>query len=359
VAGLTERFRAPLERGAGTPVATPAGLFVRTGLSFAAFEPGTGGPRWTVRVPDAPPEYDDLLTISEPHIVGDEVVGTWTGYGASGFLFSGLVTLQADTGMVEHGPATPGALQSLRGSAYATIEHELTKAGEFTTVGVDRLDGGDSWGGLTFEANGGVGTLGEDRLYVSVGGAVHAYDLTTACVPLYESGSPLVCEPEWVRPLSGTATPVVIGDDDTLYTGAGNALYAHRAASGGFRWRAFVGAVVNRAPALDGSTLFVATTDGRLNALPANGCGLVLCAPEWTTTAAAEPSTQPAVAGGVVYVGSVDGTVRAFDAAGCDTPPCAPLWTVNAGAPVTGGLAVYGGRLFVGTSTGLVGYGLA
>jgi hypothetical protein len=156
-----------------------------------------------------------------------------TAQGLGGFVSSTLVTLRADTGMLERRPAA-GSLQSVRGTTYASVERELTEIGEFTTVAVGPVEGG-GWGGLTFEANGGVGSLGEDRLYISVAGAVHAYDITTACLPQSPDGSPLICNAEWVRPVNGTPTPVVIGDD-TVYTAAGNTFYAHRARSGGFRW---------------------------------------------------------------------------------------------------------------------------
>jgi outer membrane protein assembly factor BamB len=162
-----------------------------------------------------------------------------------------------------------------------------------------------------------------------------------------------------VRPVNGTATPVVIGDDTTVYSGSGDgSVYALDAATGAIRWTAPVGSPVERTPALAHDTLYVPTADGRLSAVPAGGCGAAVCVASWTTAPAGVISVQPAVAGDVVYVGSANGTLRAFDANGCDAPTCAPLWTANAGAPITGGMAVYGGKLYVGTADALVAYGL-
>ncbi len=47
VGRLTEAFRVPLADGAGPPVVTGAGLFVRSGLSIRAFAPDNGAARWT------------------------------------------------------------------------------------------------------------------------------------------------------------------------------------------------------------------------------------------------------------------------------------------------------------------------
>jgi outer membrane protein assembly factor BamB len=152
---------------------------------------------------------------------------------------------------------------------------------------------------------------------------------------------------------------VVIGDSATVYVGSASGIvYSLNRAGGGIRWRSVVGSPITRPPALGGGTLFVASTDGRLSALPAAGCGSPLCDPQWRTATGSEITVQPAVAGGVVYVGSADGTVQAFDAAGCGGFTCEPIWTVHAGSPVTGGLAVANGRLYVGTADALVAYGL-
>ena len=116
VEGLVEVFRAPLADGAGPPVVTTEGLFVRTGLSIAAFEPRTGAPRWSVRLPSEPPgQYDPFFSVSDPYLAGEgRVLATQTTYQAGGFINAGLVTLQTGTGASTRRFAN-GALTSLRG----------------------------------------------------------------------------------------------------------------------------------------------------------------------------------------------------------------------------------------------------
>jgi outer membrane protein assembly factor BamB len=359
VGGLVEQFRVPLARGAGPPVVTSAGLFVRSGPSITALEPATGARRWSAVVPESyDPEDDWRYSVSEPHIGGNgrQVLATATTYRTGGFLDSQLVTLDAASGVPSRRTAA-GPLQSLRGDTMASIEYEAT--GDYpTTLGVAGVDGGPAWGGAAVEVNGGVGTLGVGRLFRSAGTEVLAYDTTTPCPPSGRPEPSRFCEPSWVRSLGAPATPVVIGDDATVFVGASGYVYALDAGSGAVRWRSVAGNEVQQPPALAGGTLYLATADGRLSAFRAGGCGSDVCPAVWTTPLAIRFSVQPAVAGGVVYVGAADGTVTAFDAAGCGAQTCAPLWTIDVGAPVSGGLAVEGGRLYVGTTDSLVAYGL-
>jgi outer membrane protein assembly factor BamB len=360
VGGLTERFRAPLAGGAGPPVVTTDGLFVRTGLSIAAFEPDDGASRWTVPLPAAGWE-DPSTTISDPHLVGGgtrQVVATVTTVREEGVHESQLVALDAGSGALTRRPAS-GTLGSLRGTTAATVDYAPGFGIEATSLQVTDLEGTATWGGLSFEARGGVASLGADDLYLATGDQVQEYDTTVACPPFSGTQPPFICQTTWVRPLGSPVTPVVIGDLDTVYVGSTNAVvYALSRLGGGIRWRSVVGSPITRPPALGGGTLFVASTDGRLSALPAAGCGSPSCDVQWSTATGSEITVQPAIAGGVVYTGSADGTVRAFDAAGCGAFTCAPIWTVNTGSPVTGGLAVSNGRLYVGTADALVGYAL-
>ena len=360
VGGLTELFRAPLAGGAGAPVVTTDGLFVRTGLSIAAFEPDDGASRWTVRLPPAG-WGDPSTTISDPHIVGGglrQVVATVTTVREEGIHESQLVTLATGSGSLTRHPAA-GTLSSLRGTSAATVDFAPGFGIESTSLQLTGLDGTKTWGGLSFEARGGIASLGEDDLYLATGDQVQEYDTTAECPPYFGTQPPLICQTTWVRPIGSPVTPVVIGDVNTVYVGSTNAVvYALNRSAGGFRWRSVVGSPITRPPALGGGTLFVASADGRVSALPAAGCGSPLCDVQWSTATGSEITVQPAIAGRVVYVGSADGTVKAFDAAGCGTSTCAPIWTVNTGSPVTGGLAVANGRLYVGTANAVVAYGL-
>jgi outer membrane protein assembly factor BamB len=363
VGRLTEAFRVPLTGTGGPPVVTPAGLFVRSGLDVVALDPGTGARRWTTRVPEAPPEFDEFLTISDPHVVdSDELIATETIYGASGVITVYLVTIAIDTGAVLGREYVTGALGSLRGRSAGLIVREICCEGtfDFTRIGVTDLDGGPAWGGTALEATGGTLSQGDGRLFVTTRNQVQAYDTTTPC-PLRDGGPLRWCPSLWARPLDAPASPVVIGDDATLYVVSGGLLFALNADTGGIRWLSdpFVGYGLTQSPALADGVLHVASTDGRLWAFPADGCGdAFFCPASWGTQAGPTVSVQPAVGGGVVYTGAADGTLKAFAAAGCGGDSCPPLWTADAGSGVTGGLAIHNGHLYAGTADSTVGYGL-
>jgi hypothetical protein len=137
---LTEAFRVPLDHGAGPPVVTNAGLFVRTGLSIAAFERGTGAARWSVRLPAAGVP-DDRASAGDPFIVDDErVLATTTVLYSGGFYAYEMVTLDTATGAAERRP-TRGALQSLRHPELA-VEGRSGRPSDLTTLFVEDVDGG-------------------------------------------------------------------------------------------------------------------------------------------------------------------------------------------------------------------------
>jgi outer membrane protein assembly factor BamB len=372
---LTELFRAPLPDGTGPPVASPAGLFVRTGPWVAAFDPRTGSPRWTERLlPEDTGPYEPET--SEVFILDhDRVMATYTVFGASHVRNDHRVTYATGTGAREEGGSW-GVLQSLRGPDMAVVAREQCCFGvDITSIRVASVLGGTGWGGVAAELTGGVASLGTGRLFVTNGSNVLAYDTTTACPPRSPQEPVPSCTSDWIRPLRAAAGPVVIGDDDTVYVGLGDGyVYALNARTGGVRWWANppsewqTSLPVTSAPALADGVLYAVTAEydeadpehpsGQLSAMPADGCGALECPVSWSAATDDQLWVQPAVAGGVVYVGSLDGTVSAFDAAGCGAPTCAPLWSADAGAPVTGGLAVYNGRLYVGTAAALVGYAL-
>ena len=357
VGRMTEAFRVPLVDGVGPPIVTPAGLFVQTGYSVAAYDPGRGTPRWSV--PLATGEEEGYVAhIEDPFVVGgDRVLVTVAFIRQGGGYNHTLFELTTGTGTVTQYGANP--LNAVRGTRLAGIDsNECCDGYRYTTLSAYDRNGGPGWGGRTFETSDGVVTLGDELLFVATGSQVHAYDTTTPCPPFEVDDPEPTCWTEWVRPLQGPATPVVIGDDATVYVGSANELLALNTVSGGIRWRVVVDSPVSQPPALADGFLHAAAADGRMHAVRSEGCGASLCTPAWRTTAGPATTVQPAVAGGVVYVGSADGTLRAFDAGGCGAPVCEPLWSVNVGAPVTGGLAVYNGRLYVGTDDGLVAYGL-
>jgi outer membrane protein assembly factor BamB len=270
------------------------------------------------------------------------------------------ITLDTRTGTeVQHAWAS-GEVTSVRGTDMATITPE-PRGQAIPLVAIDAVGGGDRrWGGVAVEIRGGAGSLAADgQLYVGTTDQIQRYDTTTPCNVAEPGQDTPVCSSLWARPVGGTATPVVIGDDDTVHAGSSDGtVYALRTDTGGVRWQTQLSSPVTGAPALADGMLYAATADGRLSAFPSGGCGAFRCPVAWNTDEGSAITVQPVVAGGVVYVGSADGSVRAFDAAGCGISLCRPLWTANAGAAVDGGLAVHAGRLYVATADALFSYGL-
>ena len=131
-------------------------------------------------------------------------------------------------------------------------------------------------------------------------------------------------------------------------------------------WQAQLGKLVDySSPAVVNGVAYIGSSDGRLWAFNANGCGQDICTlPLWSSTHLAQIMDSPTVAGGRVYVGSQtsdssnDGKLDVFNANGCGHPVCAPLWQGLAGPDsilqsspaVTAGTA--GGRVYVGSFDG-------
>jgi outer membrane protein assembly factor BamB len=124
-------------------------------------------------------------------------------------------------------------------------------------------------------------------------------------------------------------------------------------------WQAQLGAIVDfsSASVVDG-VVYIASSDGRLWAYPADGCGSSFCAtPLWSTTSLAQIIDSPTVVNGVVYVGSQtsptsnDGKLNAFSAAGCGSSVCSPLWQGLAGTQsiLESSPAVSHGFVYVGS----------
>jgi outer membrane protein assembly factor BamB len=119
--------------------------------------------------------------------------------------------------------------------------------------------------------------------------------------------------------------------------------------------------VDSSSPAVVDGVVYIGSTDGRLWAYPATGCGQFLCTtPLWSSTSLAQIIDSPTVANGIVYVGSQtsfsnnDGKLNAFSAAGCGSAVCAPLWQGVAGPQsiLQSSPAVANGRVYIGSFDG-------
>jgi outer membrane protein assembly factor BamB len=127
-------------------------------------------------------------------------------------------------------------------------------------------------------------------------------------------------------------------------------------------WQARLGKLVDSSsPAIVHGVAYIGSSDGRLWAWPADGCGTDLCTePLWTSTDLAQIIDSPTVAGGMVFVGSQtsatsnDGRLDVFDAGGCGLPVCPPLWQGRAGheSILQSSPAVVGGRVYIGSYDG-------
>ncbi len=127
-------------------------------------------------------------------------------------------------------------------------------------------------------------------------------------------------------------------------------------------WQAQLGGLVDySSPSVVNGVVYIGSSDGRLWAYKASGCGQALCTkPLWSSVSLAQIRDTPTVANGFVYVGSQtsrvsnDGKLDVFSASGCGQDVCAPLWQGLAGndSILQSSPAVGHGTVFVGSHDG-------
>ncbi|MGA8533968.1 MAG: PQQ-binding-like beta-propeller repeat protein [Candidatus Tumulicola sp.] len=127
-------------------------------------------------------------------------------------------------------------------------------------------------------------------------------------------------------------------------------------------WQDQLGELVDySSPAVVNGVAYIGSTDGRLWAYDANGCGQSLCStPRWSSTSLAQIMDSPTVANGFVYIGSQtsfnsnDGKLDVFSAAGCGQDVCPPLWQGLAGTDsiLQSSPTVAAGTVFIGSYAG-------
>lgn len=141
--------------------------------------------------------------------------------------------------------------------------------------------------------------------------------------------------------------PVAIGD--SVWAAAQDGTVARLSIdTGRALWRTAVGRPLTAGVGTDGSTVVVATRDGNLVALDAEG------RPRWTAPVGAEVVTPPAVADGTVVLRTTDNRVLAFDAESGKR-----RWSYQRQNPPlvlrnSGGIAMIPGTAFVGMPGGRV-----
>jgi len=157
-----------------------------------------------------------------------------------------------------------------------------------------------------------TGTVGGGIQYSSpaVGGGlvlVGAGDGVLYAFPQSCGSDGATCRPRWTFRAGASladSSPLVRGD--VAYVAA-DRVYAVALATGKLLWtgpgRALTSTFGMTAPAASGGSVFVATVEGALEALP-ESCGVTRCRPSWTASLGATPTSQPVVADGLVYVGA-------------------------------------------------------
>ncbi len=133
-------------------------------------------------------------------------------------------------------------------------------------------------------------------------------------------------------------------------------LYAIDAENGDIRWTARVGTDGFSYPAVDEATntLFVTSTDRRLYAFSARGCGQSACEPIWWGALEhAGGDKGVAIGDGRVYVGAGQ-VLHAFDTHGCGQQQCSPVWRSPFGDRIRTAPALANGLLYFGTDENIL-----
>lgn len=161
------------------------------------------------------------------------------------------------------------------------------------------------------------------------------------------------------------SSPAVV--DGTAYIGSSDGrLWAYPAEGCGQAlcttpsWRSIKLGQIMDSPSVSNGVVYVGSqtsdnsNNGKLNAFAASGCGRAVCAPLWQGLAGKDSilESSPAVANGRVFVGAFDGNLYAFKAGGCGTATCQPLWRGNTGGSIESSPTIAGGVVFVGSDDG-------
>jgi outer membrane protein assembly factor BamB len=337
VPALTEQWSATIGGRVNAPVSIGGSVYV-TDIdgTVAALGAASGTPRWTLETgaSSGAPSYSD----------GELLVPTST------------LSPFAGNAARAYDPTTGAQHDSIGGRLLAVadgepvVEIQLGGPGNWYV----EIAWGDHRHPVDFTGPQSVSIVDDTILWVS--SAVRGYAPDCPLV----SPFPASCSPNWTYSTGAAATGVAATSGTTaVVSDTAGMVDGIDVRTGARLWRAAVGAGVTGPPAVVDGTVFVATTDGRLVALAADGCGGPTCSALWQAPLPAAPSTGPVAGGDVVYATTTGGDITAYPAAGCGAATCSSLVTVSVGAEVTGGPIVDEGRLVAGTADGrVVAFGL-
>lgn len=341
-----------------------------SGKVITALDGRSGTPRWTIDLVAEGLAYPEGFT-ADPVWFDDELIVLYTRHYRS---------VPAWTRLAHVDPATGGIVadEDVPGTGVPAVADDTLAVPRTTGAGTGQP--GRAWISWKYEAllfsgtldpndAGGGFAIAGDRILTSYG--TRALGFSPACPPPPPTDTG--CAPDWSTELDATYPPsgvTALGLDGVVYTTyeviyqddgtrtIEGTVHVLDAATGATRWTATVGAAIDRPAAVAGDTILVTTRDGRLLALPAEGCGAATCEPRWEASVGARPDA-PVAGGDVAYVADETGRISAFPVEGCGAPTCAPLVTVDTGSLVTGGPIVDDGRLVAGLQDGrVVAYGL-
>lgn len=351
-------------RAVQDPVVSPAGVHVSVGHKLVTVDPETGAERWRAVLYDAgaaaqlpigasSPAYDHGQVLVSVAVYRNLAPGSGTrSYDATTGARLGDVARSLGEVPVPRDGRVVGTYAEVIGTGlgaagYLVVDRDHPAQGWSAVLGIF----GTSFPGISGPA------VAADRFFFVSGSSLFAYPLAepAGCAPPSPGAPFVLCPPQWSATFAGRLTPPALsGDESTLVVADAGHVTALDPASGVHLWE---GDLPNAdAPtarvAIDADHVFV-TSGSTLSAFPRGGCpGFATCAPEWTADTGGTVAVQPAVAGGAVYTATTDGRLRAFRASGCGGATCPALWHHDLGAAVTGAPAVSGGRLFVGTGDG-------
>jgi len=205
-------------------------------------------------------------------------------------------------------------------------------------------------------ADGNAPTVANGIVYIS-GDKLYAFNQfgcgKAICPPLWEAFiADGIDDPLKARPVAVSRGIAYLGSMD-------GKLHAYDALTGASLWMvvlSFPHTGPNEtgfsSPSVGRKLVYIASSDNRLYAIPAAGCGSSVCNPVWTALIGAGALgtgtiPSPAVANGMVFVGSPSkNRFFAFAEKGCGQSPCKPVWSAVMGSTVHTFPAVANGVVF-------------